>query len=68
MHRSRKRFVHRLKALRARCELSQAALAKKVGTSREYIARLELGQHDPSLTTLTKLAKALNVNVRELLE
>jgi transcriptional regulator with XRE-family HTH domain len=36
--------------------------------SREYIARIELGQHDPTLSTLEKLAKALGVKVGRLLE
>jgi transcriptional regulator with XRE-family HTH domain len=58
----------KLKALRAKCGLSQEALAKKAGISREYLARLEAGQHDPSLSTLTSLAKALKVKVGELLE
>jgi hypothetical protein len=34
---------------------------------REYLARLESGQHNPSLVTLQKLAKALGVPVTELL-
>lgn len=58
----------RLKRLRAERKMSQANLAKASGVSREYIARLELGQQDPTLGTLTKLAKALKVKVGELLE
>jgi transcriptional regulator with XRE-family HTH domain len=63
-----KRFPVRLKALREQRELSQAALAEKVGVSREYIARLETGRHDPPLSTLEKLAKALKVKLGRLLE
>jgi transcriptional regulator with XRE-family HTH domain len=48
--------------------MSQADLADKSGVSREYIARLETGHHDPSLSTLVKLAKALKVKPGELLE
>jgi transcriptional regulator with XRE-family HTH domain len=44
------------------------ALSKRAGLTKEYIARLELGQHDPSLSTLTKLAKALKVSVAELVK
>jgi putative transcriptional regulator len=57
-----------LKALRARRGLSQAALAEKVGVTREYVARLETGHHDPPLSTLRRLAKALKVKVTALLE
>jgi transcriptional regulator with XRE-family HTH domain len=63
-----KRLIVRLKQIRAKEGLSQADLAKKAGISREYIARLETGHHDPSLSTLEKLAKALKVKVGELLE
>jgi transcriptional regulator with XRE-family HTH domain len=63
-----KRFAMRLKRLRAERKMSQANLAEKSGVSREYIARLELDQQDPTLGTLEKLAKALKVKVGELLE
>jgi putative transcriptional regulator len=62
------RFPMRLKQLRARRKLSQADLAAKVGLSREYIARLETGHHDPPLSTLHQLAKALKVTAGELVE
>jgi len=35
--------------------------------SRTFLIRLELGQHDPSLSTLVRVAKALRVSVTELL-
>ena len=58
----------RIKALRAERGMTQEALATKSGVSRQYIARLEIGRHDPSLSTLAKLAKALKVKVGELVE
>ena len=58
----------RLKRFRANRKMSQAALAEKSGVSREYIARLELGQQDPTLGTMQKLAKALKVTVGALVE
>jgi transcriptional regulator with XRE-family HTH domain len=58
----------RLKRLRADRQMSQADLAKASGVSREYIARLELGQQDPTLGTMQKLAKALKVTVGALVE
>ncbi len=63
-----KRFIMRLRQLRADRGITQEALAKKAGLSRVYVARLETGKQDPTLTTLTKLAKALGVPVTELLE
>ena len=63
-----KRFIVRLKQFRAVRGMTQEALAKKAGISRVYIARLETGKQDPTLSTLVKLAKALKVKVAELLE
>ncbi len=56
-----------LRRLRTKRRMSQQRLAAKSGLSREYVARLEIGQHNPSLATLQKLAKALGVPVTELL-
>jgi transcriptional regulator with XRE-family HTH domain len=64
---SPKRFAMRLRTLRLKKALTQAALAKKIGVSRGYLARLEMGRHDPPLSRLRKLAKALGVPVTELL-
>jgi transcriptional regulator with XRE-family HTH domain len=61
-------MVKRMKEWRAKRRLSQRDLAHVSGVSREYIARIELGQHDPTLSTLEKLAKALHVKVRHLIE
>jgi transcriptional regulator with XRE-family HTH domain len=63
-----KRLIMRLKQHRAKQGLSQADLGEKAGITREYIARLETGRHDPSLGTLVKLAKALKVKVGKLVE
>jgi len=58
----------KLKKYREDRGLTQEALAKKAGLSRAYIARLEIGRHNPTLSTLEKLAKALKVKVGKLLE
>ena len=47
--------------------MSQAALAKRAGLTREYVNKLEAGKQDPSLTTISALAKALGVPVADLL-
>lgn len=65
---SPKQFAMRLKSLREQQGLTQEVLAKKAGISRAYLARLEMGRHDPHLSRLRKLAKALGVSAAELLE
>jgi transcriptional regulator with XRE-family HTH domain len=62
------RLDMRIKKLRAAKGLTQEALARSAKVSLGYIARLETGHHDPKLSTLRKLAKALGVPVTALLE
>jgi transcriptional regulator with XRE-family HTH domain len=57
-----------LKRLRLSKDMSQAALARRAGLTREYVNKLEAGKQDPSLTTISALAKALGVSVTALLE
>jgi len=65
---TQRRLVMNIKRLREQKGWTQEALADKAGLSWGYIARLEIGRHDPSLSTLVKLAKALKVTVGELVE
>jgi transcriptional regulator with XRE-family HTH domain len=53
---------------RTRANLSQAALAKKMGTSQSTIARLESGVAKPSLSTLERFAKATGMTMRVVFE
>ncbi len=55
-----------LAALRLQHGWSQAELARQVGTSQSYIGRLETGLVDPQLSTIRKIALALDVAVAEL--
>jgi len=61
------RFGAQLQRLRTSRDLTQEQLAVKAGLSRIYVAKLELGQHDPALSTLVRLAKVLRVSLTELL-
>jgi len=65
--RAAQRFGKQLQRLRTGRSLTQEQLAVNVGLSRTFITRLELGQHDPTLSTLVRLAKALRVSVTDLL-
>lgn len=48
--------------------LTQRALAEQSGVGQVLVARLELGQTDPRLSTLRRLADALSVTVGELVD
>jgi transcriptional regulator with XRE-family HTH domain len=44
---------------RADHELSQRALADRIGCSQPYVAKLESGEHNPDIGTLVNLSRAL---------
>ena len=44
-------------------KLSQTALGKMVGMRQPQIARLEDGEHNPSMETLTRLCEALGLEI-----
>lgn len=54
--------------MRARAGLSQAELAKRMGTSQSAIARLESGRSRPSTRTLRKFAEATGMKLRFVFE
>ena len=59
-----------LRPPRLKCsEINPTSLPGEViHAEREYAARLETGRHDPPMSTLAKLVKALKVKVTQLLE
>jgi len=57
----------RLRAIRERKGVSLRALKKASGVAVSSLALFETGKGDPQLSTLRKLAKALNVTVAELI-
>lgn len=46
---------------RARHGLSQTALARRIGVSQPVVARWEVGEHEPSVSTLRKLSRTLGM-------
>ncbi len=54
--------------IRARADLSQAELARRMGTSQSAIARLESGRSRPSTRTLRKFAEATGMKLRFVFE
>ncbi|MBW2991635.1 helix-turn-helix transcriptional regulator [Candidatus Woesearchaeota archaeon] len=58
----------RIKEFRARYDLTQEDLARKVGVRRETIVFLEKGKYNPSLQLAHDVAKALKTTIEELFE
>jgi putative transcriptional regulator len=56
----------RIKEFRARHDMTQDDLARKVGVRRETIVFLEKGKYNPSLKLAHDVAKALKAKIEEL--
>ena len=56
----------RMKELRARYDLTQEDLAKKIGVRRETILFIEKGKYNPSLKLAHDIAIALQTTIDEL--
>jgi putative transcriptional regulator len=60
------RLANCIKGEREKAELTQAALAERVGVSRKTINTVENGVFTPSATLAIKLARALGLSVEQL--
>jgi len=56
----------RIKEYRAKYNMTQEELAKKVGVRRETIVFLEKGKYNPSLKLAYKIAKVFNVRIEDI--
>ena len=56
----------RVRELREALTLSQEAFAHKAGLDRTYVSGVERGRRNPTLDVLSRLADALEVEVRDL--
>ena len=57
---------NRIKEFRARYNLTQDDLAKKVNVRRETIVFLEKNKYNPSLKLAHDIARVFNVNIEEI--
>ena len=56
----------KLKAARAGKDLSQQALADRVGVSRQTISAIEKGDYNPTINLCISICKELDVTLNEL--
>jgi len=57
-----------LRAARLNLELSQEQVAERSGVHATEVSRIEAGKRDPRVTTVERLAKAVQVRPGQLLE
>ena len=54
--------------LRKQLKLTQACLASSAGMEESSLQRIEAGRTNPTIKTLYKVSKALNVDIKDLFE
>ena len=59
-------ITNRIKEYRARFDLKQEELARRVGVRREAIGNLEKGRYNPSLVLAWNIAKVFGVPIEEI--
>ena len=63
------RVTNTIRALRfANNEMTQAALAERIGVTRQTIIAIEQGRYSPSLETAFQIARVFNVAVDEVFD
>lgn len=65
MRTTKKLLGERIKELRKSRKLSQDKLSEQIGIDPKHLSRIEVGSSYPSLSTLEKIAIALNVEIKE---
>lgn len=60
-------FALRMRAYREAKGISQERLAEYANLHRTYIGSIERGEKVPSLVTVVKISKALNISISELI-
>lgn len=68
MQNDAKKLGENLKTFRTKKNITQTGLAKNLDVDKSFISNIEKGKNNPTLSTITNLAKALEVSTNELLK
>lgn len=63
-----KKLGDNLKKIRVSKNITQTELAETLGIDKSFLSNIENGKTNPTLSTITSLAKALGVSSNELLK
>ncbi len=63
-----KRLTYTLKSERTNRGYSQEALAQRAGISRQAIGKIEAGERNPTMLTVYKLVKAMDMQLDEFIQ
>lgn len=68
LHTDRKRVAHNIRELRTKQGLSIRKLANMASISFKYLLLIEQAESSPTVDTLSKIAGALGVDIRDLFD
>ena len=68
MSNSAKKLGDNIRRIRLAKDMTQGDLCRKLGLDRAYMSNVESGKKNPTLSTIEKIAKALAVKSKDLLE
>jgi len=63
-----KKLGENLKKIRTEKGITQIEVARRLDVDRSFVSNIENGKNNPTLSTITSLAKVLNVSTSELLK
>ncbi len=63
-----KKLGQNLKRIRTKKGISQGDIVKILGMPKSFVSSIENGKTNPTLATITKIAKAIGVSVGELMK
>ena len=63
-----KKLGENIRRIRLAKDMTQGDLCRKLGLDRAYMSNVESGKKNPTLSTIEKIAKALAVKAKDLLE
>ncbi len=68
MQEESKKLGENLKSLRTGKDITQSQLANLIGVDKSFVSNIENGKTNPTLQTITSIAKVLGVSPADLLK
>ena len=68
MSNSAKKLGDNIRRIRLAKDMTQGDLCRKLEVDRAYMSNVESGKKNPTLSTIERIAKALNVSIEELMK
>ena len=63
-----KKLGENIRRIRLTKDMTQGDLCRKLEVDRAYMSNIESGKKNPTLSTIERIAKALNVSIEELIK